>query len=236
MYTINPDQSLVTWALGHGWCSQRCNAATPVEIEADPAINGPVETMIATSPCPPVMRTPSPSETQIDGPGKSVLVVYESHHDRASGVVDAITDAAASRGYSTLVRATGDVTSADVSASDAVIAGCWMPGKAPLSSQSTRRMMGWIEALTPMEGKPVGLFCTYRFFPFTFADTASRTARMERELTTRFEGKGAKVVARKSIYFKSIDEEAAELVQSVLTHVPTTREPTTVPDDGRQTA
>jgi flavodoxin len=164
----------------------------------------------------------------------SVLVVYESHHNRAGSVVNAIADAATARGVSSLIRTIGNVTPADVDRTDAVIAGCWMPGHAPLSSESTQNMMGWIENLGPMNGKPVGLFCTYRFFPYSFADMASRTARMERELTARFERKGANVVAKRSIYFKSIDEEATELVQSVIEHVGSTLKPDTAPHDLRR--
>lgn len=95
----------------------------------------------------------------------------------------------------------------------------------------TLRMMGWIQGLAPMDGKPVGLFCTYRFFPHTFADMATRTARMENELAVRFERKGARIVAMRSIYFKSVDEEAAGLVQSVLEHLDTTDGSDAVSDD-----
>jgi flavodoxin len=236
MYTITPNQSLMTWALAHGWCSQRCTASSPVEVETDLPIRYPAQAPIAASPLPPTHPTPTVPETRLDGQRMSVLVVYESHHNRAGSVVNAIADAAATRGVSALIRTIGNVTPADVDRTDAVIAGCWMPGHAPLSSESTRNMMDWIDDLGPMKGKPVGLFCTYRFFPYTFADVASRTARMERELTARFERKGANVVAKRLIYFKSINEEAVELVRSVLERVGSTLEPDTAPDDLRRTA
>jgi hypothetical protein len=100
-----------------------------------------------------------------------------------------------------------------------VIAGCWTPGNVPFGDAPTRRMAAWVEALPPLDGKPVGVFCTYRFFPHTFADTAARTAETEHELASRFELKGAKVVTTRAFHIDSIDKDAAELVDLVLEHI-----------------
>lgn len=229
MYTVTPNQSLMTWALAHGWCSQRCEASTIVETDAPNPIGGLAHRSAVTA------RAPIPSGTQIADPGLKILVVHGGQHGRACSAAEAIAEAADSRGLSTLVRSVDEATPADVSAADAVIAGCWVPGREPLSNEMTLRMMGWIQGLAPMSGKPVGLFCTYRFFPYTFADMATRTARMENELAVRFERKGARIVAMRSIHFKSIDEEAAGLVRSLIDHVRATEEPDTSAEDLQRT-
>ena len=230
MYTITPNQSLMTWALAHGWCSQRCDASTTVEPETPNPIRRPAHKSDIT------LSTPAPSRTHIADDGLKVLVVHGGQHGKACSAAEAIAEAADSQGLSTLVRSIDEATPADVDVADAIIAGCWVPGREPLNNEMTLRMMGWIESLAPMNGRPVGVFCTYRFFPYTFADMATRTARMENELAVRFERKGARVVATRSIYFKSVDEEVAGLVQSVLRHLHTTDEPDTASDGLHRTA
>lgn len=149
----------------------------------------------------------------------TVVVVCESQRGRASAVAAAARDAAKARGFEATVGVIEDVAPSTIAAADALIAGCWMPGKAPFGDEPMQRMMDWIESLEPLEGKPIGIFCTYRFFPHTFADTATRTAETERALKVRFERKGGKVAAKRSIHMNSIEEDTAALVDAVLEHV-----------------
>jgi hypothetical protein len=124
--------------------------------------------------------------------------------------------AAASRGVATVIRAIDEVEPARLANADAVIAGCWTPGMAPFGGRPMRRMERWIEGLSPFDEMSVGLFCTYRFFPHTFADTTVRTAKTLRNLSSLFEARGAKVAATRAINFNSIGEEAAILVERLL--------------------
>ena len=119
-----------------------------------------------------------------------------------------------------LLAALPDAGPAELAEADALIAGCWMPGKAPFGDEPMRRLISWIESLEPLNGKPIGVYCTYRFFPHTFADTATRTAETEHLLQAKFEDKGGKVYAKRAIHINSIEEDAAALIDAVLERVP----------------
>lgn len=149
----------------------------------------------------------------------TVVVVCESQRGRASAVAEAARDAVRARGFEATVGVMEDVAPSTIAAADALIAGCWMPGKAPFGDEPMQRMMDWIESLDPLDGKPIGIFCTYRFFPHTFSDTATRTAETEHLLQARFEGKGGRIAAKRSIHVNSITEDTAALVESVLEQV-----------------
>jgi flavodoxin len=157
------------------------------------------------------------SSTGIAG---TVIVVCESQRGRAGKVAAAARDAARTRGFGATIGVIDDLAPATIGAADALIAGCWMPGKAPFGDEPMRRLISWIESLEPLNGKPIGVYCTYRFFPHTFADTATRTAETEHLLQAKFEDKGGKVYAKRAIHINSIEEDAAALVDAVLERVP----------------
>jgi flavodoxin len=148
-----------------------------------------------------------------------VLIAYESGVGRARRAADAIADAAGDHGVATLVRSIDDVKQDYVETSDVLIVGCWTPGKVPFGDRPTRRMGRWIESLPRIDGKPVGVYCTYRFFPHTFADTAARTAETLTELGNRLEEKGARVVATRSMNLRAIGRAAVALVDEALEHL-----------------
>lgn len=148
-----------------------------------------------------------------------LLVIYESELGRARDAADAIANAAAAHGVATLIRSIEEFEPSHLESAGAVVAGCWTQGKVPFGDTPTRNLAAWVEDLPALDGMPVGVFCTYRFFPHTFADTATRTAETENELSTRFEAKGAKVVARMSINSGSIDDGATQLADSLLEKV-----------------
>jgi flavodoxin len=145
-----------------------------------------------------------------------ILVAYDGEHGQIRQVADAVADAAAFRGVATILLTVGDIDSAHIDSADAVIAGCWTPGDVPFGGKPTRRMATWIDGLPPLNDKPVGVFCLFRFFPHTFADTTTRVAESLNQLSSRFEMKGANVAVTQSIHTKSIDEDATRLVDALL--------------------
>ncbi len=146
----------------------------------------------------------------------NVLVACEDDRGRSRRAAEAVADAAARHGVPTLLRSIDRVEAAHLEQADAIIAGCWLPGKVPFGDPPTRRMAGWIEGLPPLEGTPVGVFCLYRFMPHTFADTATRTAETLFELSSRFEAKGAEVAATRAIWTRFMDKGAGILVDRLL--------------------
>lgn len=159
------------------------------------------------------------NESRPDKTG-TVIVVCESQRGKAGTVAEAARDAARARGFGATIGVIEDLAPATITAADALIAGCWMPGKAPFGDEPLHRMLKWVDSLEPLEGKPIGVYCTYRFFPHTFADTATRTAETEHLLQAKLEEKGGKVFAKRSIHINSIEQDTAALVDAVLEHVP----------------
>ena len=154
------------------------------------------------------------------GSSGTIVVACESQKGHAGEVVEAARDAIRGRGFGATVGVIDDLAPATIADADALIAGCWMPGKTPFGDAPTRRMVSWIDSLEPLNGKPIGVYCTYRFFPHTFADTATRTAETEHLLQARFEEKGGNVASKRAIHVNSIEEDTAALVDAVLEHIP----------------
>jgi menaquinone-dependent protoporphyrinogen IX oxidase len=148
-----------------------------------------------------------------------VLVAYEGRRGRTRRAADVFADVLASRSVATIVRDIDAIGAGDLSAADAMIAGCFTPGDVPFGGPPTEHMSRWIEALPDLDGMAIAVFCTYTFFPHTFADTAARTAETLNEMSTRFELRGGKVVATRSMYTKSLEAAAADLVDKLLQYL-----------------
>jgi len=215
-YPINPNQALLTWCLRHGLWAQRLDASTLSPAASNGTVQAPSQgRSLAAS----VEGEESAAETHwasVGEEGPRVLVVCESERGRTGSAADAIATAAARHGAEALTGTIDDTSPARVAQADAVIFGCWAPGKVPFGDEPARRLAGWIETLPNLDGKPVGVFCVYRFFPHTFADMATRVAETERKLVGRLVRKGARVAAKRAIHFKSINADASELAEGVL--------------------
>ncbi len=153
----------------------------------------------------------------------AVLVVYENNRNRE--VAEAIAKATASHDVATLVLPADEITPAHIASASAVIAGCRTPGDVPFGGVSTQHVVTWIARLEPLDGKPIGVYCAYKFFPHTFADTTARVAKTLSKLSQMLELHGGKVVATQGINLKSIDDGAHELVERMLGD----RDPSTSP-------
>jgi flavodoxin len=149
----------------------------------------------------------------------AVLVVYESKQDHTRAVADAIADAVADYDVPTLTRSVDEAKPTHVESASVLIAGCITPGDVPFGGKPTQRMAAWINDLDSLEGKPVAVFCAYKFFPHTFADTTTRVAETLSKLTARFELRGGMVAASQGINLKSIDKGAKGLVDQILGHI-----------------
>ena len=165
----------------------------------------------------PAIDSRGPEEYDV---GMAVLVVYESKRDRSREVADAIADAAADHNLSTLIRTIDETTPKQIASAAAVVAGCTAAADVPFGHKPTRSIAQWINGLDSLEGKPVGVFCAYKFFPHTFADTTVRVSETLDKLSARFELKSGKVTAARWINLKSIDTDAAKLVDELAGNLP----------------
>ncbi|MDJ0664865.1 MAG: hypothetical protein QNJ75_09910 [Acidimicrobiia bacterium] len=145
-----------------------------------------------------------------------MYIVYESRRGKARRAAEAVAEAAAARGVPSLLRSIEEAVPDDILEAPALIAGCWAKIDTPLGGETVHATSGWIENLPELHGKPIGLFCTYTFFPHTFADTATRTAEALAVMSRAIEEKGGKVVSAHSLHFQAFGKGAEELVAEVL--------------------
>jgi hypothetical protein len=116
------------------------------------------------------------------------------------------------------MRSIHEAVSKDVEESPALITGCGAKIDTPFGGEQVKAVSRWIETLPVLHGKPVGVFCTYTFFPHTFADTAARTAEVLAVIGGVVEAKGGKVVSSHALHFQAFDKGAETLVTEVLEH------------------
>ncbi|MFC2177282.1 hypothetical protein ACFLRH_02565 [Actinomycetota bacterium] len=146
-----------------------------------------------------------------------VLIAYESDQGRASRAAAAMALAVRDLGQEPVVRMIDEVTPADIINAKTLLVGGWVRTRYPFGGATIDHALHWIEGLPPLDGKLVGVFCTYRFFPRTFADTTARVSEALGLVKRGFEAKGAVVVADHSLHMRKIEEGSQTFVHSVLT-------------------
>ncbi|MCP4304026.1 MAG: hypothetical protein GY788_03920 [bacterium] len=149
-----------------------------------------------------------------------MYITYESRRGRARKAAEAVAESAANHGESILVRTIAEAVPDDILAAPALIIGCWTRVDTPFGGEPVRLVTKWIDSLPELHGKPIGMFCTYTFFPHTFADTAARTAEVLALLGAGVERKGGKVVSSHAFHFQAFETSAETLVSEVIDHMP----------------
>lgn len=148
---------------------------------------------------------------------RDVLIAYESDKGRTPRAAAAMVAAVRELGHKPVVKLIDDVTRPDVANAGTLLVGGWVRTKYPFGGVTVDHVVRWIEGLPSLDGKEVGVFCTYRFFPQTFADTAARVSEALGRVKRAFEAKGALVVADHSLHMRSIEENSRAFVNAVLT-------------------
>ncbi len=146
--------------------------------------------------------------------------MYEGQRGRARRAAEAVAEAAASRSVATLIRSINEVAAEDLQRAEALVVGCWTRVDTPFGGEPVRRLLDWSQGLPELDGKPIGVFCTYAFFPHTFADTTARTSEVLALLTAGLEQKGGKVVSSHPFHFKAFPKSATTLVSEMVDHMP----------------
>jgi hypothetical protein len=100
-----------------------------------------------------------------------------------------------------------------------LVVGCSTKVDTPFGGKTTRAARTWIEQLPDLHGKPVAVYCTYSFFPHTFADVTTRTAEVLAGLEQELELRGGKIVASQGILNRRMSEGANALVSAVLDYL-----------------
>jgi flavodoxin len=148
-----------------------------------------------------------------------MYIAYESRRGRARRAAEAVAEAAASHGVATLVRSIDVAVAEDLLAAPALIIGCWTKVDTPFGGEPVRRVSTWIDSLPELHGKPIGVFCTYTFFPHTFADTTARTSEVLARIGASLERKGGKVVSSHAFHFQAFEDSAETMASEVIGHI-----------------
>jgi len=135
----------------------------------------------------------------------NILVLYNSQNGHTRHAAEAVAQAARDQKHTVSMKSVIEVRKADVEAADALFVGTWVHGLILFGVRPAGAEL-WVPALPSLEGKPVGVFCTYAFNP----------RNSLRSLGTMLAGRGATTVGQHAFHRNHPGDNAAPFVQSVL--------------------
>jgi len=135
----------------------------------------------------------------------NVLVLYQSRSGHTRTAAEAIAQAARDLNHEVNVKSVIEVRKADVEQADALFVGAWVQGFILFGVKPAGAEL-WVPTLPSLEGKPVGVFCTYAFHP----------RGSLRALGAMLAARGAAVVGERAFHRSRPRAGAAPFVQSVL--------------------
>jgi flavodoxin len=137
-----------------------------------------------------------------------VLVLYQSRKGHTRDAAEAIAQAARDLDCGVAVKSVIEVRKADIETADALFIGTWVHGLILFGVRPAGAEL-WVPALPSLEGKPVGVFCTYAFNP---RDSL-------RVLGDMLIGRGATIIGQRAFHRSRPGDAAKQFVQSVLQSV-----------------
>jgi flavodoxin len=136
----------------------------------------------------------------------NVLVIYNSRNGNTQDAAEAIAQAADNQFHTTVsTKSVIEVQQADVEQADVIFVGTWVHGWILFGVRPAGAEL-WVPALPSLEGKPVGVFCTYAFNP---RDSL-------RKLGAMLEERGATLLGQRAFHRNRPDEGAEHFAQSIL--------------------
>jgi flavodoxin len=135
----------------------------------------------------------------------NVLVLYQSRHGHTREAAEAIAQAARSLNFQVVIKSVIEVRKADVETADALFVGTWVHGLILFGVRPAGAEL-WVPALPSLEGKPVGVFCTYAFNPRASLRT----------LGNMLAARGARIVGQRAFHRARPGDGAKQFVQEVL--------------------
>lgn len=133
------------------------------------------------------------------------LVLYQSRHGHTRAAAEAIAQAVRDLQHEAIVQSVTQVRAADIASADVLFLGTWVQGFVLFGVRPAGADL-WVPALPSLEGKPVGIFCTYLFHPRSSLQT----------LGSLLEARGASVVGGRAFHRSRIRGGAAAFAQTVL--------------------
>jgi hypothetical protein len=135
----------------------------------------------------------------------NVLVLYQSQNGHTRKAAEAIAQVARDLNYEVNVKSVIEVRKADVENADALFVGTWVQGFILFGVKPAGAEL-WVPMLPCLEGKPVGIFCTYAFNPRGSLPV----------LGAMLAARGATILGQRAFHRSRTREGVVPFVQSVL--------------------
>ncbi len=132
------------------------------------------------------------------------LILYQSRNGHTRSAAQAIERAVYDQHSTAKVKAVIEVQPNDIAQADVLFIGTWVHGMIVFGVKPAEAAL-WVPALPPLNGKPVGVFCTYAFNPRSSLKT----------LSDMLAGRGAVIAAQKAFHRSRPDEGVNEFVETV---------------------
>lgn len=135
----------------------------------------------------------------------NILVLYQSRNGHTREAAEAIGNAARALHHDVRVKSVVEASKSDIQNADLLFAGTWVHGMILFGVKPAGAEL-WVPALPALNGKQVGIFCTYAFNP----------RGSLRTLASMLEARGATVIGQRAFHRRQPGEGAASFVQQVL--------------------
>lgn len=135
----------------------------------------------------------------------NVLVMYQSRNGHTRHAAEEIARVTRDLNNKVSLKSVIEIQKADVDKADVLFVGTWVHGLILFGVRPAGAEL-WVPALPRLEGKPVGVFCTYAFNP------RGSLQMLGSMLTAR----GARIVGQRAFHRNGLNDGAKAFVQSVL--------------------
>ena len=135
----------------------------------------------------------------------NVLVMYQSRSGHTRAAAENIGKAVEKLNHEVKVKAVIEVGKADVEQADVLFVGTWVHGWILFGVRPAEAEL-WVPSLPSLEGKSVGIFCTYAFNP-------RGSLRM---LGGMLEKRGATIVGQQAFHRSRTSEGVEKFVRDIL--------------------
>lgn len=135
----------------------------------------------------------------------NVLVLYNSRGGHTFAAAEAIAQATRSLNHTTAIESVSQVRAAEVANADVLFIGTWVQGFILFGVKPAGASL-WVPSLPSLEGKAVGVFCTYLFHPHGSLRTLSKM----------LEARGATIVGQHAFHRRKPRSGAEAFAQKIV--------------------